>query len=270
MSTITTIQATDLITNSRTVINTNFSNLNTDKIETSVISTDNTFASASDAKIPSQLATKTYITTILDTPKPPTVQVFTSTGTWTKPTGCAAVIVEVVGGGGGGGGSSASNGVQGWPGNGGGYSRKRILASALSAAETVTIGAGGTAGGATTDNAGTGGTTSFGSYVQATGGAGGKIGGSTYPTNTTGVGSLGDININGSMAMMFTQASNNQGVSGASHLSGTQWGAAEGSEQAGTTGLNYGGGATGGNREVTTSQAGGVGGPGVCIVTEFY
>lgn len=61
MSTITTINGSDVISTSRTDINTNFANLNDDKIETSVISTDNTFAGASDAKIPSQLAVKTYV-----------------------------------------------------------------------------------------------------------------------------------------------------------------------------------------------------------------
>lgn len=61
MSTITTIQSTDLITNSRTVINTNFSNLNTDKIETSVLDTDTTLAANSDARIATQKAVKTYV-----------------------------------------------------------------------------------------------------------------------------------------------------------------------------------------------------------------
>lgn len=61
MSTITTIQSTDLITNSRTVINTNFSNLNTDKIETSVLDTDTALAANSDSKIATQKAVKTYI-----------------------------------------------------------------------------------------------------------------------------------------------------------------------------------------------------------------
>jgi hypothetical protein len=61
MSTITTINGGDQITNSRAVINTNFSNLNTDKIETSVIDTDTTMAANSDAKIPSQKAVKAYI-----------------------------------------------------------------------------------------------------------------------------------------------------------------------------------------------------------------
>lgn len=61
MSTITTIAAGDQITNSRADINTNFSNLNTDKIETSVIDTDTALTANSDAKIPSQKAVKTYV-----------------------------------------------------------------------------------------------------------------------------------------------------------------------------------------------------------------
>jgi hypothetical protein len=60
MSTITTIQASDLITNSRTDINNNFSALNTDKIETSVIDTDTTLSANSDSRIPSQKAIKAY------------------------------------------------------------------------------------------------------------------------------------------------------------------------------------------------------------------
>lgn len=64
MSTITTIASSDLITNSRAVINTNFSNLNTDKIETSVIDTDSTLAANSDTKLPSQKAVKTYVDTL--------------------------------------------------------------------------------------------------------------------------------------------------------------------------------------------------------------
>jgi hypothetical protein len=63
MATITTLVGSDGITtaNSMTKINANFSNLNSDKVETSVISTDSTFASASDAKVASQLATKLYV-----------------------------------------------------------------------------------------------------------------------------------------------------------------------------------------------------------------
>jgi hypothetical protein len=61
MSTIVTIDATDQISASRADLNTNFANLNADKIETSVIDTDTALAANSDAKIPSQKAVKAYI-----------------------------------------------------------------------------------------------------------------------------------------------------------------------------------------------------------------
>lgn len=63
MSTITTINTSDSITSSRAVINTNFSNLNTDKFETSNIDTDTALAANSDTKVASQKAVKTYIDT---------------------------------------------------------------------------------------------------------------------------------------------------------------------------------------------------------------
>lgn len=58
---ITTILSTDAPSNSRAVINTNFSNLNTDKIETSVLDTDITLAANSDSKVATQKATKAYV-----------------------------------------------------------------------------------------------------------------------------------------------------------------------------------------------------------------
>lgn len=61
MSAITVIATSDLIKDSRTVINTNFSNLNTDKIETSTLDTDTALAANSDAKIATQKAVKAYI-----------------------------------------------------------------------------------------------------------------------------------------------------------------------------------------------------------------
>lgn len=63
MTTINTINANDAISASRTDLNTNFSNLNNDKIETSVIDTDTALTANSDSKIPSQKAIKTYVDT---------------------------------------------------------------------------------------------------------------------------------------------------------------------------------------------------------------
>jgi len=61
MTTITTINEDDIPSNSRADINTNFSNLNADKMETSVLDTDTALAANSDAKIPSQKAVKAYV-----------------------------------------------------------------------------------------------------------------------------------------------------------------------------------------------------------------
>jgi microcystin-dependent protein len=58
---ITTIQSTDLITNSRADINNNFDSLLVNKLETSVLDTDTTLAADSDAKVPTQKAVKAYI-----------------------------------------------------------------------------------------------------------------------------------------------------------------------------------------------------------------
>jgi hypothetical protein len=61
MTSIQTIQATDQITDSRADLNTNFANLNSDKIETSYLDDDTTLSANSDTKIATQKAVKAYI-----------------------------------------------------------------------------------------------------------------------------------------------------------------------------------------------------------------
>jgi hypothetical protein len=61
MATITDVNDNDLITTSNEVINANFDNLNTDKIETSYLDTDTTLAANSDTKIATQKAVKAYV-----------------------------------------------------------------------------------------------------------------------------------------------------------------------------------------------------------------
>lgn len=63
MTSITTILGTDVISTSRTTINTNFANLNSDKLETNLLDTDNTLSADSNLLIPSQKAVKSYVDT---------------------------------------------------------------------------------------------------------------------------------------------------------------------------------------------------------------
>jgi hypothetical protein len=60
---ITTFNTNDSGATIKTGLNSNFSALNTDKIETSVLDTDGTLAADSDSKVATQKATKTYVDT---------------------------------------------------------------------------------------------------------------------------------------------------------------------------------------------------------------
>lgn len=116
--------------------------------------------------------------------KPTQVVVFTSSGTWTKDDGLKYIIVEGVGGGGG----CDSDVGDDDAGSGAGYFRKLILASALGATETVTIGAAG-ASNSVAASATNGGATSFGAHCTANGG--------TKSAGAGGTATGGDINITG-------------------------------------------------------------------------
>ena len=107
---------------------------------------------------------------------PTNIQVFTASGTWTKPAGVSNVYVKVWGGGGGSTGHSS--------GGGGGYSEGT---TAVTANVTVTVGTGGNSGSNNTPGT-AGGTSSFAgtTTIQATGGAINGAGG---------VGSNGSINL---------------------------------------------------------------------------
>ena len=123
-------------------------------------------------------------------------QVFTSSGTYTKPSGINTIKVYVTGGGGGGGGHGASSDM-GSGGGAGGTAIEIIDVSSLSSTVAVTIGSGG-AGASGSSNGSAGGTSSFGSYCSATGGGGGDHGNNGAGVGGNGgVGSGGDINITG-------------------------------------------------------------------------
>jgi hypothetical protein len=216
--------------------------------------------------------------------KPTEVVAFTSSGTFSKAdySGLYAIRVRIVGGGGGSGGAEGGgSGCAGGMACGGGeYAEKLILASALAADETVTIGAGGTAGSAGANNGGNGGTTSFGTLVTAVGGSAGDGGATstTVPRSGTSSGGAGgtggtggDLHIAGdpglaSICLSVTAVT--ASVGGSSHLSGQSKSANNATtDEAGTAGVLYGGGASGGRSSSdATDRAGAAGGKGVCII----
>lgn len=124
-------------------------------------------------------------------------QLFTSTGTFTTPSGASVLVVTVVGGGGGGASSFSSQGTVGDGGRGGVGVR---IINNPSGAYAVSIGSGG-AGAPLGGNGSNGNQSSFGGLITANGGAGGagstngstgSVSGSTYrPRNPEGISGRG-------------------------------------------------------------------------------
>ncbi len=181
-------------------------------------------------------------------PRTPTLQTFTSSGTWTKPSGVTKIKVTVVGGGGGGG--SYSGGIYGSGGGGGGACVKYINVTSITS-ETVTIGAAGAA--SSGGSGGTGGTSSFGAHCSATGGLGGTAGGPSSG-GAGGIGSSGDLNIRGNPGE--SSYGTNPGHIGGGSIFAGGGGGAGGSP-------TYGGGGS------TAYPEGNAGASGVIIVEEY-
>lgn len=212
-------------------------------------------------------------------------QVYTSSGTWTKPSGIKKVKVTVTGGGGGGGQGNATDsaGGTGGAGGGGGGTAIEIIDVSNVSSVTVTVGAGGN--GATSQVTGAnGGTSSFGSYCSATGGGGGESNqqagyASTATGGARGTATGGNINLHGTQGahgMGSGTASVSVGIGGEG--GGSFWGSnvaeyrGDSAANAGPAqpGRQYGVGGSGGaeTNNYGTSN-GGNGSAGVVVVEEY-
>jgi hypothetical protein len=206
-------------------------------------------------------------------------QLFTGNGTYTPTSGMTYCIIEAVGGGGAGGGATSSAGQSGGGGGGGsgGYARLIATAATIGASQTVTIGAGGTAGTAGNNPGNNGGDTSVGTLCIGKGGTGGNgtAGGNGAAGGAGGVAGTGDITFQGQFGWdgqggtIITYPA--VGGHGGNSMFGTGGrGVSAVANVTGQAAVIYGGGGGGGiSLNAAGAVQGGVGTAGVVFITEF-
>lgn len=200
------------------------------------------------------------------------------TYTYTPTANCRYSVIECWGAGGGGGGCAIAGSNISAGGGGGGagsYSRKTFLNPTT---QTVTVGAGGTAGAAGNNSGGTGGNSGVGSICFAYGGVGG--GGSTGAGSSFsaggsggafGVGDLTGTGASGGVSVAVASTAG-LGVSGFGASTSVYGGAVPNvgaGSFAGVSGLLGSGGSGGTSNNASAASAGGAGGGGYVTITEF-
>lgn len=193
------------------------------------------------------------------------VQVFTSSGTWNRPTGVTKVIVEVQGAGGGGSRVDANN-DRCISGAAGGYAKKFLNVSSISTS-TITVGAGGAGGASAASDGAVGGNSSWADGTNTVTGAAGTT---AAPDDDTlavipgGVASGGDINIDGAKGGPTGAYASYSGPdsffgTGGGHVAAASYMAAGEND-----GMGYGSGGGG-----SQNARGGNGAAGIVIVWEY-
>lgn len=186
------------------------------------------------------------------------MQAFTSSGTWTKPSGVRFIHIQVVGGGGGGSGHGESGAA-------GGYAERLLDVTSISSV-SVTIGGGG-GGTYYSGPGGNGNATSFGPYVSASGGHGANRH-NQHNGGLSGVGSGGDMNLHQGCGGGHEQRSS--GMGGSTYFGGP---GPAGHPQGGNFAHNHQGHSapgTGGTAGYFSGHRGADGRPGLVVITEYF
>ena len=192
------------------------------------------------------------------------VQVFTSSGTWTRPTGITKVIMEVQGAGGGGSRRDAAISYSQLSGAAGGFCQKLLDVSSISTS-TITIGAAGDGTHATAPiNGGDGGDSSWadGTNTITAGGGEGGLYDSASTKTSGGSATGGDVNITGGHGFVGPLYYN---AVGPSTRFGTGGNGIYSTQAYGGQAVGYGAGGFGSVASALSTD----GGPGIIVVWEY-